>query len=1676
MKQWLVRRGLLATLPVASLVLAFGACSSQSGTPNPTPGARGTEPSSPGAASEEVVTTPAAAARLTQLSQQFTRMPSLPKRLPSLRLPVGILPPPATHQPAEKPAEPTAVLSKGEAYRFVRHGTRLRAEVPAELKAVLIKAATADVAAVADGFTRLEPEGSKIGVEFASKDARRDVEAQVADGTVTYPGAARDGGDLILRVTADSIEDFVVLDRRPAEPHVDYLVNVSEVAGLRLYANTLEFLDKSGDPQVRVKPPRVNDSDGTTHDATLTLDDCAADHSGELPWGRAVTPPGAKQCTVRVSWNDKNVVYPAIVDPVWSTAGSLAVERWKNAAVRLSTGFVLTCGGEDKNGVPLKSCEAFNPSAAAGLGTWATATSMNTGRAVFGLVSLAPASTDVVAVGGAGITTSERFNGATWANSVGDFSTGSWNSQGGPAVTSDGAYLVLIDFYDTPFKLATSNNTWTTGTQNAASLHQYRYNPSIVQVPGQATIMRAGGSYSTVYGDTERYKPSTDSWVTPGPAASLAVARNQALVAVLDASHLMIYGGYGSSNPIASAEIYNVSTNTWAFTPDPLPSGTYAYVYQNAAASSYAFHGSGKMLTTADGNQQIYLYDPTAAALPWTTLNTYSYGFTGMGTFGNLVAAGSKVLAVPVQPTAAGTGVQTACRLFDFGAKGALCTVTAECQSGLVCSAPDASDGVSVCCNTDCSNGCSSCQAKHQKAGGTDGTCAPRVSTESVYSACPYSDPSTCGNSSSYTCDGAGACQKWPNTTSCGNGSCKSGTSQNDYRYCDGAGTCKAQTVTACTAGYQCNYGQCLTYCYNDADYCVATSYCQTWYDGVDFNNSNKCYAKKDAGAQCSGNSATECKSGYCVDGFCCDVACSGVCQACSNTLTGASNGSCKPIKANTVSGECADNGAASCGNNGKCDGVGACQNYASGTACVAASCASSTSRNNIDTCTGTGTCTDNGVTNCAAGYSCVAGVCQTTCADDTQCASAYYCDTVAKQCVADKTQGQACPRDGACSGNANCVDGVCCDSACSGSCRSCLKNRTGLASDGTCGNTLDDTDPENECATGAGYPQSCQAPGLCNGAGACRPYAKLDVACDVDSCPDSTLTTYGCNGAGTCKPKSVPCYPFKCDAANNSCRVACSLDGHCVVGSFCKNGTCVGQLPNGNACTDGAQCKSTHCANIHQGLLQGDVVPMGGSGGSGGAGGSGGSSGTSGTDTGGSAGSGGTDTGGSAGTAGSSGTGGVAPDPGADSPGVCCDTDCQGTCAGCKASIKGFGSDGICEFVKNNTDPASDCEKSSNDACGLDGQCNGAGACRLAPSGTSCGASSCQGNSVLGQSCNGQGDCINNQGGVDCAPYVCRDVKPVEMPEGTSVFQCTNPCGDDNDCQDGYFCADAKCSKKLANGKVCESNGICNSGYCVDGVCCDASCNGQCEACAAPGSEGTCTPVQGDPQGKRAQCDNAGEECGGKCDGVNAAACKYPANGETCGTPACDAGIASASACNGQGACRASPDQECSPYSCGMDNTCLKRCEVDEDCSQGYACDETSQRCLPSASAATCSEDRLVSQGQNGADTPCKPFLCVPASGTCAVSCAFTTDCSPDFVCEPSTKTCLPAPPDSGGADNSSCACRAAGAAPESSSYLALAALGAALTGLRRRKRSRKSVPRSVKPRGFAPESQPSE
>jgi hypothetical protein len=87
---------------------------------------------------------------------------------------------------------------------------------------------------------------------------------------------------------------------------------------------------------------------------------------------------------------------------------------------------------------------------------------------------------------------------------------------------------------------------------------------------------------------------------------------------------------------------------------------------------------------------------------------------------------------------------------------------------------------------------------------------------------------------------------------------------------------------------------------------------------------------------------------------------------------------------------QCTDGGAAACGNDGTCNGAGACRLYISGTQCVAPTCSGTTSTP-ARTCNGTGTCQTVSTSSCSP-FACGATTCKTTCATDADCASPFVC------------------------------------------------------------------------------------------------------------------------------------------------------------------------------------------------------------------------------------------------------------------------------------------------------------------------------------------------------------------------------------------------------------------------------------------------------------------------------------------------------------------------------------------------------------------------------------------------------------------------------------------------------------------------------------------------------------
>jgi hypothetical protein len=216
------------------------------------------------------------------------------------------------------------------------------------------------------------------------------------------------------------------------------------------------------------------------------------------------------------------------------------------------------------------------------------------------------------------------------------------------------------------------------------------------------------------------------------------------------------------------------------------------------------------------------------------------------------------------------------------------------------------------------------------------------------------------------------------------------------------------------------------------------------------------------------------CESGFCVDGVCCNIECSS-CSACTRALTGQADGSCAPVSAgldphNTCTDETATN---QCSHDGTCDGNGACRKVGTGHECLPASCTSN-SYTPASHCNGNGACTAAPPQDCGPFKCSVTDGCKRTCTSQDDCSSTSYCNVGTGLCLTKTEIGNACTQSIACL-SGSCVDGVCCENTCTGTCKACSTTKTG-ASNGLCrpmkgycyiGNSCyrnGDDNPDNSC------------------------------------------------------------------------------------------------------------------------------------------------------------------------------------------------------------------------------------------------------------------------------------------------------------------------------------------------------------------------------------------------------------------------------------------------------------------------------------------------------------------------------------------------------------------------------------------------------------------------------------
>jgi hypothetical protein len=166
---------------------------------------------------------------------------------------------------------------------------------------------------------------------------------------------------------------------------------------------------------------------------------------------------------------------------------------------------------------------------------------------------------------------------------------------------------------------------------------------------------------------------------------------------------------------------------------------------------------------------------------------------------------------------------------------------------------------------------------------------------------------------------------------------------------------------------------------------------------------------------------------------------------------------------------------------------------------------------------------------------------------------------------------GESCSDDEECA-SGNCVESVCCDDPCDGTCESCLAANTPSA-DGTCDDIDSGSDPDGECSATNCYTGNCDGSGACDiysggeegACSACQGCTDSDSACDnfADHTQDSTgsNTCTGncqeCNGAGACVNQDSGDDYFDDCSTTNCYSGDCDGSGSCEIYDSGEEGTC---------------------------------------------------------------------------------------------------------------------------------------------------------------------------------------------------------------------------------------------------------------------------------------------------------------------------------------------------------------------------------------------------------------------------------------------------------------------------------------------------------------------------------------
>ncbi len=1314
--------------------------------------------------------------------------------------------------------------------------------------------ATTSVAlpATADGAFRVEHAGAAIEVRPLGLRAAPGAQS---NGEVIYDGVLP-GATLLHVPNPHGTEEYLRFSERPESREVRYELTLSAGLALRVVDGTLEILTADGTPRIHTRAPWIVDARGTQRLGQLRVEGCAFDSDGAPPWGRPVTAPGADRCTVVTSWDDDGLSYPLLVDPAWTSAGSLAQKRhghraaaFKRTTGTCSGGCVLVYGGLNASTV-LNNAELYDVATK----TWATTDAMP-GGAREGHTLTGTDDGRVLLAGGKNGTTysaatyfynpavtprwssagslpglGRAYGAAALTSTKGAFTlryiwfTGGYNSAGTPTK--------LVDAYDLQGSAwAAGNAMLVARAEHAITSWTWPFCTPIGSCTPPAYVVVAGGVNSTTPTLTASIEYTmgigAGSWTSIGTLSAAA----KRLAAANSGGLAFFAGGMNSSSsPVLNVDAIDMSN------PATLTKGistlTPARFDLRGASVSFganqAMFIGGSTGTGFTGIGSAYNVDFFAFTTATTTTKRTGSLLTKRadheattlpGGTGVLVTGGYYGWCSSLAPC---SYVYTGNELFVPQANGQTCNTATDCLSQFCV------DG--YCCNSACNDQCAACNVA-----GKLGTCSPAtgqaVGTRTAcigygttcgsqcdgvdITKCTYSGPST--TCSAASCDSVTNTQSASSTCN-GAGSCNLPVKLNCSPYTCGTTACKTtcSTNADCTTGFKCSGTGCVpsgeagASCMIDTD-CLSPNKC---VDGVCCSSAScpsgqKCNVpgaagtcKLPYGAACTSSTASSCATGNCVDGVCCDKLCAGQCEACN---VAGSVGSCIAVAGAPV------------GSRTPCVGTGACQATCNGsdrTKCSdppgpSKTCAAAFCSGNVETpmrvCDGLGVCAPATTTPCAP-YVCGATDCKESCTSNTDCQTGYFCDS--GSCVTTGALGTVCSDDSQC-GSGHCVDGVCCSVAACTAPLVCNANGAGTCSkpNGTACTT------DTECGSA-----HCKDGVCCNTAcaGQCE---ACDVTANVGTCTpvlgDPRGGRTACVGTGACKASCDGADRTKCGTppgSSTTCSTPSCSAGIAAAAAYCDGagncGTSVKKACAPYIC-DTIDCRTTcsseaDCATGYT-CVDNACKPKGG----------------------------------------------IPCTTGADcksgycADGVCCDSSCAGQCEACDVA----GSVGKCS-------PVTGLPHAGRTAC-FDG------------AGDTCKALTCDGN-------RDRLKCVAFANGPEktCGPKTCKDgATEVDEPRCDGTGGCiastaTRSCA-------GYACGDGGCKTACSAPSDCASSYVCNGGKCEPAP--SASCNGDLTASVPSDKsqpEKLCAPFK---------CNTATGDCYSTCTATEQCAAGAVCDGSKC-------------------------------------------------------------------------------------------------------------------------------------------------------------------------------------------------